>query len=40
MTTFALEENLLQDPAATAMFHDLIEHLCSDACQPKLISNY
>ena len=40
MTTFALEENLLQDPAATAMFHDLIEHLCSDDCQPTLRANY
>lgn len=24
------------DPVAVAMFHDLIDHLCSDACQPSL----
>jgi hypothetical protein len=41
MTTFALESALLaDDPAATAMLHDLVEHLGSDACQPALLANY
>ncbi|MBF6612419.1 MAG: hypothetical protein IVW55_04755 [Chloroflexi bacterium] len=39
MTTFALEENLHQDPVATALFHDLVDHLTSDACQPTLTAN-
>ena len=34
MTTFRLETGLGQDPVATAMLHDLIDHLHSDACQP------
>jgi hypothetical protein len=40
MTTFRLEAGLGKDPVATAMFHDLIEHLHSDACQPVLNANY
>ncbi|MEO6457345.1 MAG: hypothetical protein ABIO92_03585, partial [Chloroflexia bacterium] len=36
MTTFTLEENLHVDPVAAAMFHDLLEHLVSDSCQPML----
>jgi len=40
MTTFALQEALPDDPAGVAMFHDLIDHLCSDACQPTLTANY
>jgi hypothetical protein len=40
MTTFKLEAGLGQDPVATAMFHDLIDHLQSDACQPALKANY
>lgn len=40
MTTFELEAALPRDPVAVAMFHDLLEHLTSDACQPTLKSNY
>ncbi|HST04977.1 MAG TPA: glycoside hydrolase family 2 TIM barrel-domain containing protein [Chloroflexia bacterium] len=40
MTTFRLEAGLGKDPVATAMFHDLIDHLHSDACQPVLSANY
>lgn len=41
MTTFALEEALYSgDAAATAMLHDLVEHVCSDACKPTLTANY
>jgi hypothetical protein len=41
MTTFALEEALfVGDAAATAMLHDLIEYICSDACRPALKANY
>jgi len=40
MTTFAFEEALPTDPVAVALFHDLIEHLVSDACQPTLAANY
>ncbi len=36
MTTFALEESLHIDPVAAAMFHDLLEHLASDECNPTL----
>lgn len=40
MTTFALEQALGQDPVATAMLHDLIDHLASDACRPRLAANF
>jgi len=40
MTTFALAEALPGDPVAVALFHDLLEHLVSDACQPSLTANY
>jgi hypothetical protein len=41
MTTFSLEESLsIGDAAATAMLHDLVEYLCSDACKPTLEANY
>jgi len=40
MTTFRLEAGLGWDPVATAMFHDLLDHLHSDACQPALKANY
>ena len=40
MTTFALEHGLRDHPAATAMFHDLLDHLVSDACRPTLVANY
>jgi hypothetical protein len=40
MTTFALAEALGADPVATAMFHDLIDHLAEGRCQPTLRSNW
>jgi hypothetical protein len=41
MTTFALEKGLLEgDPVGTAMWHDLVEHLASDACQPRITANF
>lgn len=41
MTTFALEKGLENgDPAGTAMFHDLVDYLGSERCQPKLSTNY
>jgi hypothetical protein len=43
MTTFSLHDALLSrspDPVGVAMFHDLIEHLASDKCQPVLTANY
>ncbi len=43
MTTFTLKEALqeeIPDPVAIAMFHDLIDHLTSDACQPALRANF
>jgi hypothetical protein len=40
MTTFRLEAGLGWDPVATTMFHDLLDHLLSDACQPALKANY
>lgn len=39
MTTFDLGGKLGSDPVATTMFHDLVEHLASEACQPTLVSN-
>lgn len=36
MTTFALEQALPGNPVAVAMFHDLLDYLTSEACQPKL----
>jgi hypothetical protein len=43
MTTFALYDTLASDtpnPVGVAMFHDLIDHLVSDACKPVLTANY
>jgi hypothetical protein len=40
MTTFGIEQSVPDDPMAVAMFHDLIDHLCSDACQPVLKANW
>ena len=40
MTTFTLRHAVGSDPAATAMFHDLLEHLASGRCQPTLVANY
>lgn len=38
MTTYALKDALqLADPVAIALLHDLVDHLTSQACQPKLI---
>lgn len=39
MTTFALD-SALDDPVGVALFHDLIDHLHSDACRPVLTSSY
>jgi len=43
MTTYILRtalERATPDPVAIAMFHDLVDHLTSDACQPALQANY
>jgi hypothetical protein len=40
MTTFAFDEALHEDPVSIALFHDLVDHLTSDACQPTLKANY
>jgi hypothetical protein len=43
MTTYALRHALEKpepDPVGVAMFHDLLDHLASDACQPRLIPQY
>lgn len=40
MTTFTFEESLQNRPAAIALFHDLLDHLVSDACDPTLKANY
>ncbi len=40
MTTFALAEQIGKQPIATAMFHDLIDHLAGDRCQPSLQANW
>ncbi|HET9493669.1 MAG TPA: glycoside hydrolase family 2 TIM barrel-domain containing protein [Chloroflexia bacterium] len=40
MTTFRLAGWLGTDPVATAMFHDLLDHLASDECDPTLRANY
>lgn len=43
MTTFNLKPALLQptpDPVAVAMCHDLVDHVLSAACQPRLTTNY
>jgi hypothetical protein len=40
MTTFRFANWLGTDPVATAMFHDLIDHLASDECNPTLRANY
>ncbi len=40
MTTFAIAEGLRKgDPVAVALLHDLLEHLSSDQCQPRLNSS-
>lgn len=39
MTTFALD-SALDDPVGVALFHDLIDHLHSDVCQPILTASY
>jgi hypothetical protein len=36
MTTFELARALPGDPAAVAMLHELVEHVTSEACQPRL----
>ena len=42
MTTFALESALLEksDTVATALLHDLVDHLKSPECNPRLSANY
>ena len=40
MTTFRLAAWLGIDPVATAMFHDLLDHLASDECDPALRANF
>jgi hypothetical protein len=43
MTTFTLKEALRKDPTdpiATAMLHDLVDHLASENCRPVLEANY
>ncbi len=39
LTTFSLEDTL-DDPSGIALFHDLVDHLHSDACQPVLTASY
>ncbi|HEX2622758.1 MAG TPA: hypothetical protein VHL11_21515, partial [Phototrophicaceae bacterium] len=39
MTTFELVRGLGSDPVGTAMFHDLIDHLTGEHCQPRLKAN-
>lgn len=39
MTTFSLADNLGKQPIATAMFHDLVDHLV-ERCQPTLQANW
>src|SRR5207248_456127 len=40
MTTFKLATALGDDPVATAMLHDLVDHLASEACDPLLRPNH
>ena len=40
MTTFNIAPNAGRDPVATAMLHDLVDHLASEACEPVLKANY
>jgi hypothetical protein len=40
MTTFALAEGIGVEPVGTAMLHDLVDHLASEACQPRLQANW
>lgn len=40
MTAFNLVDGLGSQPVATAMFHDLLDYLVSDACLPTLRANY
>jgi hypothetical protein len=39
MTTFNFEDSL-DDPVGIALFHDLVDHLHSDACRPVLRASY
>jgi ABC-type transporter Mla maintaining outer membrane lipid asymmetry ATPase subunit MlaF len=39
MTTFNIAPNAGRDPVATAMLHDLVDHLASEACEPVLRAN-
>jgi hypothetical protein len=39
MTTFHIEPLLGESPLATVMFHDLLEHLCCEACEPTLVAS-
>ncbi len=40
MTTFNIAAAAGEDPVATAMLHDLVDHLASEACEPLLRANY
>ncbi|MBC8076312.1 MAG: hypothetical protein H7Y32_09590, partial [Chloroflexales bacterium] len=40
MTTFRLREALGRNPTATALLHDLMDHLRSERCQPTLTASY
>ncbi|NJR12706.1 hypothetical protein HC776_02235 [bacterium] len=40
MTTFSLAEQIAKQPIATAMLHDLVDHLASERCQPTLRANW
>jgi hypothetical protein len=40
MTTFRLREALGRNPTATAMLHDLVDHLRSERCAPALTANW
>jgi len=40
MTTLNIAAGAGDDPVATAMLHDLVDHLASEACEPLLRANY
>ena len=40
MTTFRLRESLGRNPTATALLHDLVDHLRSEQCQPTLAASF
>jgi hypothetical protein len=40
MTTFSLASALSSDPIAIAMLNDLLDHLASERCDPRLRANY